>query len=123
MATFFSTTTEFDNELIAIENHILKVCKENNESEATFHSRINALDQAIEALTSSLEQTHTTYQASDKGEHSKPIHDGRFRIYYVIQERSNHDLDITYSHIESNRGANIHRYPAHKIRTFGNTED
>lgn len=122
MATFFWTAPQYDTELSDIENHIEKVCIENNESQATLEGRLTALHAAIQTLTDSLRQTHTTYQLTDKGEHSKPIHTGRYRIYFVIRERANHDLDITYNNIEANRSANVHRFPAHKIRTFDTEE-
>ncbi len=119
MAIHFHKTSAFEEIRSQIEQHLFDSVLE---LENNIDSALRSVDQfsaAIDRLMGTLEQMYQTPKSKDHvGEKSFPIREGRYRVFYKISTRPNHDFDVTFLDINDNKQSNLDRFPLRKLITF-----
>jgi negative regulator of replication initiation len=119
MAINFNQTSQFEKRRSEIEAHLYSsVLKIENSTELALRS-IDQFEKAISRFFDILEMMYQNPNHEEAlGEKSFPVKDGRYRIFYKIQETSTSNLNITLLDIDDNKQSNIDRFPTHSIISF-----
>lgn len=119
MAVHFHKSSPFEEVRTRIEQHLFDSVLELEKNMELALRSVEQFAAAIERLMDTLEQMYQTPSPEDTvGEKSFPIREGRYRVFFKISVRPNHDLDITFLDIDDNKQSNLDRFPSHRLITF-----
>jgi hypothetical protein len=119
MAISFKQTSQFEERRSQIEVHLYSsVLKIENSTELALRS-VDQFEKSISRFFDILEMMYQNPKPEEVlGEKSFPVKDGRYRIFYKIQEISTNNFNITLLDIDDNKQSNIDRFPTHSIISF-----
>ncbi len=124
MAIIFYQTSQFEEIRSRIEGYIYNsVLEQHQNLEAALRS-VEQFANALDRLFDTLEQMYQTPSPKDvQTEKSFPIHGGRYRVFFKVIPRTDHDFDITMLDIDDNKQSNLDRFPVHRIISFETEEE
>jgi len=116
MAIYFHQTSQFDETRSQIEEHLYDAVLSVEKNIDLALKSVDQFAKSIDRLMDTLEKMYQNPQPNDiLGEKSFPIREGRYRVFFKISVRPNHDFDITFVEIDDNKQSNLDRFPAHLI--------
>lgn len=116
MAIIFKKSPSFEVVRSKIEQHLFdSVFQIESNLELALRS-VEQFDAALERLLDTLEAMYKNPALEDThGMKSFPIRDGRYRVFYKISVRPDHDFDLILLDIDDNKQSNLDRFPNHLI--------